>query len=98
MDKNFKIIGFDANPQIICTKENGEFWPELHTFFHDILINEGIFIPWITITYSHTEKELKITMDAIEKALKILKPIIKNNEVEKLLVGDPVKPVFRKYN
>ena len=94
----FKIIGFDANPQIICVKKSGEFWPELHTFFHDILINEGILIPWITITYSHSEKELKKTMSAIKKAFEILKPIIMNNEVEKLLVGNAIKPVFRKYN
>ncbi|WP_345980666.1 glutamate-1-semialdehyde 2,1-aminomutase [Sulfurimonas sp. HSL3-2] len=94
----FKIIGFDANPQILCTKRTGEFWPELHTFFHDIVINEGVFIPWITITLSHTDEHLHITMDAIRKAIKTLKPIIENNEVEKLLVGDPVKPVFRKYN
>lgn len=94
----FQIIGFDANPQIICTKSNGEFWPELHTFFHDILINEGVFIPWITITYSHTEKELEITINVISKALKVLKPIIENEEVEKLLIGEPLRPVFRKFN
>lgn len=94
----FKIIGFDANPQILCTHEDGTFWPELHTFFHDIVINNGVFIPWITITYSHTEKELEITMNAIKKALETLKPIIENGEVEKLLVGKSLKPVFRKYN
>jgi glutamate-1-semialdehyde 2,1-aminomutase len=94
----FKIIGFNANPQIVCTREDGTFWPELHTFFHDIVINEGVFIPWITITFSHKEEELKITMNAISKALTKLKPIIKNGEVEKLLVGQPLKPVFRKYN
>ena len=98
LNEYFKIIGFDANPQILCTKENGEFWPELHTFFHDIVINEGVFIPWITITYSHTEKELEFTMSAIKKALETLKPIIEKGEVEKLLIGSPLKPVFRKYN
>jgi len=94
----FKIIGFDANPQILCTKEDGDFWPELHTFFHDIVINEGVFIPWITITYSHKEEHVDITIKAIETAIKKLKTIIENDEVEKLLVGEPLKPVFRKYN
>lgn len=98
MESYFKIIGFDANPQILCTRQNGEFWPELHTFFHDILIDEGVLIPWITITYSHTEKELEITMRAIQKSISILKPIIENNSVEKLLVGNVIKPVFRRYN
>ncbi len=98
LNEYFKIIGFDANPQILCTHKDGTFWPELHTFFHDIVINEGVFIPWITITYSHTEKELEVTMNAISKALKTLKPIIENGEVEKLLIGEPLKPVFRKYN
>jgi glutamate-1-semialdehyde 2,1-aminomutase len=94
----FRIVGYDANPQILCTKENGEFWPELHTFFHDIVINNGVFIPWITITYSHKEEHVDTTITVIEKAIKTLIPIIENNEVEKLLVGEPVKPVFRKFN
>ncbi|MDQ7060723.1 MAG: glutamate-1-semialdehyde 2,1-aminomutase [Sulfurimonas sp.] len=94
----FRIIGFDANPQILCTHKDGIFWPELHTFFHDKVINNGVFIPWITITYSHKEEHIKLTMDAIKKAIKELKPLIENNEVRKLLVGEAVKPVFRKYN
>ncbi len=94
----FKIIGFDANPQILCTRENGEFWPELHTLFHDILINNGVIIPWITITYSHKEDHVDMTMQTIEKAIKALMHVIENNEVEKHLVGEPIKPVFRKYN
>lgn len=94
----FKIIGFDANPQIVCTKETGEFWPQLHTFFHEIIINEGILIPWITITLSHNQEHVQKTLDAIEKAIKTLKPIIANNEVDKLLTGEAMKPVFRKYN
>lgn len=94
----FKIIGFDANPQIICTKATGEFWPQLHTFFHEIIINEGILIPWITITFSHNQEHIQKTLDAIEKAIKTLKPLIANNEVDKLLTGEAVKPVFRKYN
>lgn len=98
LENYFRIVGFDANPQIICTKANGDFWPELHTVFHDIVINEGVLIPWITITLSHNDKELDITIDAIEKAIKRLKPLIDNNEVEKILVGNPVQAVFRKYN
>jgi len=94
----FKIIGFDANPQILCSHKDGTFWPELHTFFHDIVINNGIFIPWITITFSHKEEHVEITLEAIKKAIKKLKPIIDNNEVEKLLIGEAVRPVFRKFN
>lgn len=98
VEQYFRISGYDANPQILCTKEDGEFWPELHTFFHDILINKGVIIPWITITYSHKEEHVNITIEAIKETIRKLKPIIENNEVEKLLVGKPVQPVFRKYN
>ncbi len=94
----FRIIGFDANPQIVCTKEDGTYWPELHTFFHDIVINNGVFIPWITITLSHTEEHVKTTIDVIEKAIQQLKPIIASNEVDKQLTGEALKPVFRKFN
>ena len=54
-------------------------------------------MPWITLCYRHGPKELKKT----EKALKKVLPIIKNaldGDIKNYLVGDAIKPVFRKHN
>jgi glutamate-1-semialdehyde 2,1-aminomutase len=60
-----KMLGFDCNPQIICTKKDGTYWPELHTSFHEEVIENGVLIPWITITYAHTDVELELTFKAM---------------------------------
>ncbi|HWY36600.1 MAG TPA: hypothetical protein VNX68_18295, partial [Nitrosopumilaceae archaeon] len=91
-------IGFDCNPQILCTKENGIYWPELTTCFHEELISYGILIPWITITYSHTELELKITLEALQKGMQKVKSVLENDNLRASFVGEAIKPVFRPFN
>jgi len=98
LEDYIRVIGFDANPQIVCTTKSGEFYPELHTLLHQYLIEGGILIPWITITYSHTKEHVDKTLEEFEKSLKKLKVSIENNRVRDDLIGEPIKPVFRRYN
>lgn len=93
-----RIIGFDANPQILCTYENGDFWPELNTLFHQYMIERGVLIPWISITYSHREEHIDYTIDAISKSIVLLKDSIERNIVSENLIGVAARPVFRKWN
>lgn len=92
------MIGFDCNPQIICTHADGTYWPDLHTSFHEELIECGILIPWISITYSHEEKDVELTLTALKKAMIKIKKAVETNTVEQSFVGPAVKPVFRKFN
>ena len=95
---NCRIIGFDCNPQILCTHENGDYWPALHTSFHEEVIENGVLIPWISITYAHTEKELEVTFKALRKGMEKVKRVLASGDVDGSFEGEPVKPVFRKYN
>jgi glutamate-1-semialdehyde 2,1-aminomutase len=45
----------------------------------------------------HKEAELKLTLQATEKALQVYKKAIDGN-IKDYLVGKAIKPVFRKYN
>lgn len=96
--EHFKIVGFDANPQILCTQKDGVYWPELNTAFHDCLISEGVLMPWITITLSHDETILNETMLSIGRAIDKLSPLIESNAINNSFAGDVMKPVFRKFN
>lgn len=98
VEKYVRIIGFDCNPQIICTKEDGSSWPELHTSFHEEVISWGVLIPWISITYAHTDKELEITLKALDEGMKKVKNILASGNVNVSFIGEAVKPVFREYN
>jgi glutamate-1-semialdehyde 2,1-aminomutase len=93
-----RIIGFDCNPQIVCTYPDGTFWPELQTSFHEEMISWGVLMPWITITYSHGQNELDLTFEALQKAMQKVRGALDDGRVRESFVGDPVKPVFRPFN
>ena len=98
VDRVVRIIGFDCNPQILCTHADGTFWPELHTSFHEEVISWGVLIPWITITYSHGDEELALTYQALQAGMRKARQVIEVGTVSTSFTGDPVKPVFRTYN
>ena len=93
-----RIIGFDCNPQIVCTHPNGTPWAELNTSFHEELISWGVLMPWITITYSHGQTELDQTFEALQKAMRKISGVIATGRIRESFVGDPTKPVFRPFN
>ena len=93
-----RIIGFDCNPQILCTYEDGSFWPALHTSFHEEVISWGVLIPWISITYSHGEEELGRTLEALRHGMRKVKRALEAGNVEDSFAGPCIKPVFRPFN
>lgn len=93
-----RIVGFDCNPQILCTQADGTYWPALHTSFHEEMIARGILIPWISITYAHGEAELSMTLDALQHAMRKVRRALEEERVEQSFEGESVKPVFRPYN
>lgn len=94
-----RIIGFDCNPQILCTRADGTYWPELHTSFHEEVIARGVLIPWISITWAHGQAELDLTFEALRAGMEKVRRVLESGgAVEDSYAGDAVKPVFRKYN
>lgn len=93
-----RMIGFDCNPQILCTHAGGSFWPALHTSFHEEVIARGVLIPWISITYSHTAEELERTLDALQHGMRKVRRVLNSGSVDDSFEGEPVKPVFRPFN
>jgi len=99
VEKFARIIGFDCNPQILCTREDGAYWPALHTSFHEEVISYGVLIPWTTITYAHGDKELQQTFDALQAGMRKVRNVVESPiPVESSFTGPAVKPVFRKFN
>lgn len=93
-----RIIGFDCNPQIVCTHPDGTFWPELQTSFHEEMISWGVMMPWITITYAHGQAELDQTFEALQKSMRKIASAVAAKKVRESFEGDPIKPVFRPFN
>ena len=61
------------------------------------MAKNGVLMNYISLSFSHGEKELRITINALEKTLDVYKKALKYG-VSKFLIGNPIKPIFRKYN
>ena len=73
--------------------------PQVKTYFLQEIINQGIlFNGSFTPSYAHGRREVERTAQAWDYACQKLKTALADKDLEKKLVGEPVKPVFRKYN
>jgi glutamate-1-semialdehyde 2,1-aminomutase len=93
-----RIIGFDCNPQIVCTRADGQYWPELTAVFHQEVISHGVLIPWISITQSHGSAELDATLSAVQHGMRAMRRALELERLDDALVGEAPKPVFRTFN
>ncbi len=97
IEKNFVAGGIGCSPYYLTFDRNGQNSLGLRTLFSQEMINNGVLMPWIALSYAHGEKELEITKNALEKTFEVYKKAV-DEGYEKYLVGDIIKPVFRKYN
>jgi glutamate-1-semialdehyde aminotransferase len=68
------------------------------TLFFQEMIKYGIlFRGAFNISVSHSEDDMQKTFEALDKAMSVYTEALVNG-LEKYLVGEPIKPVFRKYN
>lgn len=98
MAEYVRIMGFDCNPQIVCTHEDGSYWPELSMVFHEEVISHGVLIPWISITQSHGPVELAKTMAALQHGMRQARRAVNAGNVATAFEGGAPKPVFRTFN
>ena len=93
----FEVGGYPISPVYVTRDKGKNISMEFRTLFSQEMIKGGVLIPWVALSYAHREEELKLTLQATEKALQVYKKAI-DEGVEKYLVGKAIKPVFRKYN
>ncbi|MBY0432770.1 MAG: hypothetical protein K2U26_01535 [Cyclobacteriaceae bacterium] len=61
------------------------------------LIKRGIlWAGFHNVCYSHTDEDIRETLNAYDEVLEALARALKNNSVASELKGKPVEPVFRK--
>ena len=97
LQDHFYIEGADCSPNlVICGKDKKPSF-EYRTVFIQELMKEGIMMPYIAIAYEHTEKEIDTTLEAARRAMMIYNDSL-NGDVERFIVGNVIKPVFRRYN
>jgi len=97
IEKSFIAGGIECCPYYSTFDKDGHNSLGLRTLFAQEMIKNGILMPWIAISYAHGEKELNMTRNALEKTFAVYKNAVLEG-YDKYLVGEVIKPVFRKYN
>jgi glutamate-1-semialdehyde aminotransferase len=69
----------------------------LRTLFHQEMIKRGVLFQGIFCPhFSHTQEEVNYILQAMDESCSVFKKGLEDG-YEKHLVGEPIKPVFRKY-
>lgn len=97
LEDYFYIEGAHCSPNmVICGKDKKPSF-EYRTVFCQEMIENGVLMPYISIAYQHTDKEIDFALEAARKAMKKYSDAL-NGNVEDFIYGNIIKPVFRKYN
>jgi len=70
---------------------------KFRTLFSQEMVRSGVLMPWIAVSLAHGDRELDMTLSAARKALSVYAAAL-GDGIERHLVGDAVKPVFRQFN
>lgn len=97
LENSFKMTGPACSPVYLTCDQSGRNSLELRTLFSQEMIRHGVLMPWVALSYRHSENELAITRRAFDAAFDIYRKAL-DNGIEKYLIGPAIKPVFRKYN
>ncbi len=90
--------GVPCSPYQIFLDAAGKPDLALLTLYQQEMIRHGILIPYIAQSYSHTSADVERTLEAMAAALPVVKKAIEAGTTDGLLVGRPIRPVFRKFN
>jgi glutamate-1-semialdehyde 2,1-aminomutase len=67
------------------------------TLFLQETMKRGLLMPSSIVSYAHSDKDIEQTVERISDALVVYKKAL-GEGIGKFLIGDPIKPVYRKYN
>lgn len=96
LQKYFGVVSRDCNLLFFTRDAEGQPSQPLRTVFMQELIRRRIIAPSLVVSYSHSEKDIAYTLEAIGEALMVYKQALTDG-YEKYLLGRPVKPVFRRF-
>lgn len=91
------ISGPSVSPIMQFFDANGDTCMSLRTLFSQEMVKRGILMPWISICYRHESIDFQHFENVVNGVLSVCKKATESN-IADFLQGDPVKPVFRKYN
>jgi len=93
----FHVGGVPCSPFYATLDADGHPSLEFRTLFSQVMIDHGVLMPWIALSYRHGEAELALTARAADAALSLYRRAL-DDGVHAHLRGAAIRPVFRRYN
>jgi len=91
-----RSIGLAPRTALLFQDEFGNNSLLLKSLFQQEVLKRGIlFGAAHAVSYSHSPEDIDMTLAAYQEALLVLKKAVDTEDIESLLEGAPVKPVFR---
>lgn len=97
LEEFIQIVGTPLNMNILCKDSTGSNSLGFKTLLQQELVLNRVLLPWISFSTSHGKKEIDIFEQALYKSLVVYSQALSNGLIN-YLKGDPIKPVFRKFN
>jgi glutamate-1-semialdehyde 2,1-aminomutase len=82
----------------VCLDRDGAPSPAFRTLFHQEMIRNGVFMPWVCPSFRHGPGEIDRTAAAFAKAAAVYARALEAGTVEGFLEGPAARPVFRRFN
>ncbi|MFM7814989.1 MAG: glutamate-1-semialdehyde 2,1-aminomutase [Flavobacteriales bacterium] len=96
LENNIRQIQFNWHASLGYFDNHGNNSFELRTLFHQELIARGVLFQGVFCPhYSHTEEDIRLILEAMNDACEVFKKAL-HEGCEAYLIGDAIKPVFRR--
>ena len=97
LEGHFVLQGALCSPVYFFKDQSGQVSQPLRTLFMQEMVKQGVLMPWMALSCSHTPDVVDLTLRAVREAFKTVREGLSKG-VENFLVGPAAKPVFRKRN
>jgi glutamate-1-semialdehyde 2,1-aminomutase len=97
VDGHFGTMGRPCNLVYFTRDREKKPSQVFRTLFLQETIKRGLIMPSLVVSYSHTDEDIRRTVERIGEALHVYRKAL-DEGAEKYLVGRPSKPAVRQYN
>lgn len=97
LEDNFYVEGFACSPNYVVKDAEHNVSLPLRTLFAQEMIKNGVMMPYLALSYAHQDRELELTLEAVQASLEVVKKALES-DIGDFLKSKVIKPVFRKYN
>ena len=95
--EQFEAFGYPCSPYFTCKDASGVPSAAFRTLFLQEMVRHGVLMNYIAPSYAHGDAEIAATVEAARQSFAVYARALDGN-VNALVEGPPVKPVFRPYN